>query len=141
QLWTASNVLIAITSPDVNGAYAFGNLPPGFYRVVHIAPVNYVNVAAFPGGNGSLINSQNLQVTVIAGVNSGNNNFLDRIPAPGGGGGGQNTISGTAVRDLDQNGVPNNEPGLAGMTIVLRNSFSTVIGTFVTDVTGSFSFS
>jgi hypothetical protein len=77
-------------------------------------------------------------VSLAAGVNSGSNNFLDRLsgPAPG-----PNTISGFAVRDLNFNGVADNEPGLAGMVVTLRDAFNNPITSVTTNNTGAFSFS
>jgi uncharacterized protein (DUF2141 family) len=126
RLFTLLGAFIAQTTTDVNGAYAFTNLPPGSYQLVQVVPAGL-----FP------LTPNVRTVTVIAGVNQGNINFLDggtTTPV------GTNTISGFAVRDLNFNGVPDSEPGLAGMVITLRNASNAVIGTATTGVTGGFSF-
>jgi hypothetical protein len=127
QLFTQLGVFIAQTTTDANGAYAFTNLPPGSYQVVQVVPAGLVPL------------TPNVRsVTAIAGANQGNVNFLDGGSGPPVG---TNTISGFAVRDLNFNGIPDSEPGLAGMVITLRNAFNSVIATTSTSVTGAFSFS
>ena len=79
-----------------------------------------------------------LAVTVVAGVNQGNINFLDRSTAPGAGG---NTISGFAIRDLNLSGIATDDPGLAGMQVVIADQFGTPLASVVTDITGIFTFS
>jgi hypothetical protein len=126
---------------DNNGGYLFINLPPGTYRVVEVDPLNVVSVGAAAGPGSTVIDANTIQVTVASGFNSGNNLFLDRLfvtpsPPPTG----VNTISGFAVRDTNLDRSPNGEPGLANMTVTLRDAFNNMIGTAVTDVTGAFSF-
>jgi hypothetical protein len=114
------------TTTDVNGAYAFTNVPPGFYEIMQIVPSGLAVVGSNP-----------LAVTAVAGVNQGNNNFLDRSVSVTSG---ANTISGFAIRDLNLNGSPNNDPGLAGMQITLINQFGTALASVVTNATGIFTF-
>ena len=57
------------------------------------------------------------------------------------GGAVRDMLGGFAIRDLNFNGVPDNEPGLAGMTLTLRNASSLVIASTTTNSTGAFSFS
>jgi large repetitive protein len=87
--------------------------------------------------NAFVVDANTIQVQVVSGVNSGNNNFLDRLNAPAPG---SNTISGFAIRDVNLNGSASGEPGLAGMTVVLSDQFGTPLASVVTDVTGAFSF-
>src|SRR5205823_4352496 len=42
QLFTATSVFIAQTTTNVNGAYAFANLPPGSYLISQLVPAGYV---------------------------------------------------------------------------------------------------
>jgi protocatechuate 3,4-dioxygenase beta subunit len=126
QLFTQANTLVGQTTTDVNGAYAFTNVPPGFYEIMQIVPSGLAVVGSNP-----------LAVTAVAGVNQGNNNFLDRSVSVTSG---ANTISGFAIRDLNLNGSPNNDPGLAGMQITLINQFGTALASVVTNATGIFTF-
>src|SRR5206468_2358434 len=47
---------VAQTFTDANGAYAFGNLAPGFYQVMEQVSAGLTPVATFPGVNGFRIN-------------------------------------------------------------------------------------
>jgi protocatechuate 3,4-dioxygenase beta subunit len=127
QLAVFGGPFFTSTVTDVNGAWAFGNLPPGTYVVRMLVPSGYVSVGP-----------TQVTLTVFAGVNNGNNNFLLQLSGPPPG---ANTISGFAIRDQNLSGNPNSEPGLAGMLVVLRDQFSNPIASVVTDVTGAFSFS
>jgi hypothetical protein len=118
---------IAQTTTDANGAYAFTNVPPGFYQVLQIVPFGMVSEGANP-----------LAVMAVSGLNQGNNNFLDRSTGVAAGG---NTISGFAIRDLNLNGIPDSEPGLAGMRVVISDQFGSPLASVVTDITGVFTFS
>jgi hypothetical protein len=125
QLFTQLG-FIAQTTTDANGAYAFPNVAPGFYQVFQVLPSGLVSEGANP-----------LAVTAVSGVNQGNNNFLDRASSPGAGG---NTISGFAIHDLNLNGIADNEPGLAGMLVVISDQFGNSLASVVTDSTGIFRF-
>jgi serine-aspartate repeat-containing protein C/D/E len=139
QLFTQSGIFIAQSTTDLHGAWAFLNVPPGFYRVAEVVPAGYVPVNAFPGPGGGFAESTTaLRITAVAGVNVGSNNFLLQVSGPPPV---SNTISGYAIRDRNLNGVPDGEPGLAGMTVTLRDAFNNAIASVVTGVTGSFSFS
>jgi hypothetical protein len=135
---STGTTLLAATTTGANGFFSFTGLGPGLYRVQEIDPQGYVSLGAFPGPNAIALDANTFQVNVIAGVTSADNNFLDRLIVPPAG---PNTISGFAIRDLNFNGFVNNEPGLAGMTVVLENSVGTPISSVVTDITGAFSFS
>jgi protocatechuate 3,4-dioxygenase beta subunit len=127
RLFTLLGVFIAQMTTDPSGAYSFTNLPPGTYQVVEVVPAGFIAL------------TPNVRtVTVIANVNQNNINFLvgGTVPPVG-----VNTISGFAVRDLNVNGIADNEPGLAGMIVTLRNSANVAIASMTTDVTGIFSFS
>jgi hypothetical protein len=86
-----------------------------------------------------VLDTNSIQVTVAADVDSSGQRFLDQaIGVPPGG---ANTISGYAIRDANLNGRADSELGLAGMQITLSNQFGTPVASAVTDVTGAFSFS
>jgi hypothetical protein len=127
QLAVFGGPFFTSTVTDVNGAWAFGNLPPGTYQVRLVVPAGYVSVGP-----------TTVTLTVFAGVNNGNNNFLLQLSGPPPG---TNTISGFAIEDRNLNGIPNNDPGLAGMLVTLSDQFRNPITSVVTDITGAFSFS
>jgi hypothetical protein len=54
---------------------------------------------------------------------------------------GPNTISGFAIEDRNRSGTPYNDPGLAGMRVVISDQFGHTVGSMVTDITGIFVFS
>jgi hypothetical protein len=137
-LQTMSGGFLAQTFTDVNGAWAFGNLSPGTYRVVEVTPSNLTSVAAFPGPGGFAINADTIQVTVAGGV-YGNNNFLDRLsrvsPTVG-------IISGSVFRDTNGNGivdVPPDQP-VPGVPIQLFTQSGIFIGQTTTDRNGAWAF-
>jgi len=121
-----NNTFVGATTTDANGAYTFTNEPPGSYLVVQSVPNGFAPVSP-----------TTLTVTVVAGANQGNINFLDSSVGPPAG---TTTISGFALRDVALNGNPNGDQGLAGMVVVLSGA-SGQIASAVTDVTGIFSFS
>jgi protocatechuate 3,4-dioxygenase beta subunit len=139
QLFTQLSTFVAQTTTDVNGAYSFTNVPPGFYQVVQLVPAGLVSVAAIPGVNGFPVNGSTtaLDVTVMADVNSGNNNFLDALPLQQ-----FSTISGSVVRDIDGNGVVDVPPDvpIPGVQVLLQTLSGTTLQTFTTDVNGAWAF-
>jgi uncharacterized protein (DUF2141 family) len=139
QLFTQLGVFVTSTTTGANGGFSFAPLPPGTYRVVEVDPANHFSVAAVAGVNGVVLDTNSIQVTVAADVDSSGQRFLDQaIGVPPGG---ANTISGYAIRDANLNGRADSELGLAGMQITLSNQFGTPVASAVTDVTGAFSFS
>src|SRR5207245_8922734 len=103
RLFTQLRTFVGETRTDANGAYAFTNEPAGSYQVVQLLPAGLTSLAAVPGINGANIpgTTRELAVTVVADVNSANNNFLDAsttLPATG-------TISGSVFRDVNGNGM------------------------------------
>jgi protocatechuate 3,4-dioxygenase beta subunit len=137
QLFTQLNVLVAQTTTDANGAYAFANIPPGFYRVVEVVPAGTTASASFAGTNGSVLSSTILQVTSVAGAISGNNNFLLGAPVSV-----TATISGSVLQDNNGTGTINaGDTALQGVVVQLRNQFGSFLANAVTDVNGAYAFS
>jgi uncharacterized surface anchored protein len=138
QLFTSLGAFIASTLTDASGAFSFANLPPGSYQVVELDPLNHFSVGAAAGLNAFVLNANAIQVNVVAGADSSNQRFLDRLavvsPTTG-------SISGTVLQDANLNGaIDAGDVGIAGATVQLF----TQLGVFVTQTTtganGSFSF-
>src|SRR5207247_1495331 len=66
-----NNTFVGATTTDINGAYTFTNEPPGSYLVVQSVPNGFLPVSL-----------TTLTVTVVAGANQGNINFLDSSVGP-----------------------------------------------------------
>src|SRR5262249_21874081 len=112
---------------NLNGAYAFTNVPPGSYLVQQIVPVNFVPLTPTV-----------LPVTSVSGFNNGNNNFLDRAtqvsPTVG-------IISGSVIRDLNGNGfIDSGDAGLPGVTVQLFTQLNAFIAQTTTDANGAYAF-
>ncbi len=114
-----------------NGAYSFGNLPPGQYQVVLTVP---------NGQNPTTPTS--IAVPLISGQSVDTADFGVRAtPAPTG------TIGDFVWSDNDGDGVQDpGEPGLDNITVTLRQdtngdgTYETTVGTTTTDASGNYSF-
>src|SRR5207244_11901494 len=68
QLRDLSGNVLARFITDGNRAYAFPNVSPGTYRVIHIVPANFVAVGASPGLGGAALSANTIQVTIMGGM-------------------------------------------------------------------------
>jgi uncharacterized repeat protein (TIGR01451 family) len=122
----ANGTEIRRTTTDPNGAYLFPDVPNGNYRVE----------VAGPTGLTLTTNNQNLPVN----LSPTNPNF----PTANFGFRAIGTISDRVFLDPDGNGQQNpndpQEPGLPGITVVLRDANGTVIATTTTNENGDYSF-
>src|SRR5207245_2940196 len=124
-----NNTFVGQTTTDVHGAYTFANEPPGSYLVVEGFRSDLVPVSL-----------ATLPVSVVAGVNSANNNFLDRVTPQ------LSTISGSVILDVDHNSVIDVPPAgpdvpIQGVRVVLQPLSGAPQQTFFTDVNGAWAFS
>ncbi|MGH9443399.1 MAG: MSCRAMM family protein [Thermoanaerobaculia bacterium] len=121
-----SSAILATTVTDGSGNFSFANLTPENYALGEVLPDGYRQTA--PGGGGVVF------VTVAPGQNVQDVLFGNQlIPQFG-------AISGMKFNDLNGNGVQDaNEPGLAGVTIVLTAVTGAHVTT-TTDAGGNFSF-
>lgn len=116
---------------DPIGEYAFTGLVPDNYQVAETQPAGYSSVSDSDGGDPDLIGDPT-PITVTAGADSGNNNFVEAI-IPG--------IFGQVRYDTDMDGVlSDTEVGIPGITIELRDENYNIVSTTVTDADGNYAF-
>jgi hypothetical protein len=121
------------TTTDVNGLYAFGNLPPGTYTVSVVTPAGYTPSIANAGSD--LIDSDgpSTVVSLQSGLDDMSNDFGFVVQAPPLG-----AISGFAYWDQNGDGMKNgSEPGIDNVLISLSGPLS---GNTTTQIDGSYSF-
>jgi uncharacterized protein (DUF2141 family) len=112
-----------VTSSD--GSFSFNSVPFGTYTLTETVPAGFKQTA--PAAPGTISATLDFGHQTVTGLLFGN----QALPA---------TISGTKFNDLNGNGVRDTgEPGLAGVTIQLRNSVGLTTST-TTDASGNFSF-
>ncbi len=122
---------IKLTKPDgsevstltgKDGSYKFENLAPGSYTVSEVLKAGWS--ATSPAGGSQKVN---LATNDVNGVNFGNKATTF-------------SISGKKFNDLNENGVNDGEPGLAGWTINLEQPAGNVIKTMNTAADGTYRF-
>ncbi len=121
-LLDATGLVIASTLTNPGGAYVFSGIAPGNYRIIESPPGGFT-----PDTPASL------NVAVPA---SGllNRNFGLITPNP-------NSLAGNVFIDLDNDALQQpGEPGLAGITVALRDSGNNVVATTNTAADGSYIF-
>jgi protocatechuate 3,4-dioxygenase beta subunit len=139
QLRSSSfGVLLAQTTTNSSGAYAFTGLGAGTYQVAEVDPAGVVSVDAIPGTGGLRLSANALQVSLGAGGVSSGNNFLDRAtvvsPAVG-------SVSGQVRRDDNGNSViDTGDPALGGVTVELFTQLNTLVDATFTDTAGVYQF-
>jgi protocatechuate 3,4-dioxygenase beta subunit len=123
NLLNSSSQVVATTTTDSHGDYAFTITSPGTYKVQEILQSGYALTAPASGTyTKTLASGQS-----ISGLDFGDFQSV--------------TLSGEVYSDLNDNGVLNSgEPGLPGWTVNLLNSSSQVVGTATTDSGGDYSF-
>ena len=134
--------ILATTTTNANGTYAFTNLNPGAYEVEFIAPTGDIFTAQNAALTGTAtINSEanattgiTAPVTLTAGQTNNNVNAgLQIKPA---------ALGSTVFLDANRDGLlDNGETGIAGVTVELLNSTgTTILATTTTNATGNYAF-
>lgn len=135
ELRNGSNVLIATTRTKADGTYAFGSLSDGNYTVT-------VVTSSLPNGGVGLTNTAdpddgmaNKSAVTISGGNINlTQDFGYQASSP-------NTIAGTIWNDINADGtLTESASGIAGISVVLRDSSGDIVGTTVTGSNGDYSF-
>ncbi len=134
----SGTTVLATTTTDATGHYAFTGLTPGQYEVQFVAPTGGVFTTPLQGGNtgtDSDANSAGLTapVTLVSGQNDTTIDAGIYQPA---------ALGDYVWLDANANGVQDgDEAGIAGVTVTLENaSGTTVLATTTTDATGHYAF-
>jgi hypothetical protein len=132
--------LVDTVSTDATGNYIFRGIDPTAYEVVvntATLPPNFdPNPTGDPDGDGD---NRSLPIPIAPGDVFVNADFGYRLDPAGAETG--SDIGDLIWLDADGDGVPDaGEPGIAGVTVELRDELDRVIATTVTDATGSYRF-
>ncbi|MBK8347126.1 MAG: carboxypeptidase regulatory-like domain-containing protein [Saprospiraceae bacterium] len=130
-----TGTVVATTTTDASGNYQFLNVAPGNYNVVETQPANYLSVSDVdatpdPDGNDGTTPNDIIPVTLAAGENDNDNNFVEEQPG---------SISGTVTADTNNDNI--GDTPLANVTLQLKDAVTgAVIATTTTNAQGQYSF-
>ena len=118
------------TVTDADGNYQFTGLPKGTYRVSIVDPnagdlAGLTNTQAYKG-RGATLATVTISDASVQGVDFG---FVK--PA---------TIGDRVWNDQDHNGVDNGEPGVPGVTVILKDASGNEVARTTTDANGNYRF-
>ena len=141
NLYTDAGALIGTTTTDGTGYYSFTDLQPGNYVVEFpttldsgLCVLTSANQGSDPiDSDADTSTGRTTTITLIAGQNDDTIDAGFIYPLA--------SIGDYVWKDLNRNGLQDNgEPGIANVTVRLRNATGTEVGTTQTDGTGWFSF-
>ena len=131
SLFDCSNNLIATTVSDADGQFSFENINEGDYYI------RFENLSGFEIGSGSgsdVDNSNGIGTTACMNFNGTTNVEAGFIPL--------STIGDFLWLDADENGIQGaNDPGIAGMNVILEDANGNQLLTVTTDTDGLYIFS
>ena len=111
---------VATTLTDTNGEYLFEGVPAGDYTVAETNNPAYGDVSDVDGANDNTIT-----VTLPAGGNSEDNDFVDEL----------SSIEGTVFVDTDNDDA--GDTNLSGVTITLLDSNGALVASTTTNATAT----
>jgi protocatechuate 3,4-dioxygenase beta subunit/methionine-rich copper-binding protein CopC len=124
DLLDASDSVVATTTSDASGNYAFDNIGPGSYTVQEELQPGWIQTFPAPPGTYSF--------TAASGNDQGGLSFGNFQLV---------TLAGTVYNDLDGNGqLDPGDPGLSGWTVNLLDSGGSLIATTTSDASGNYAF-
>jgi hypothetical protein len=144
--------LLRTTTTNASGVYSFGNLAAGCYTVNVLLPGGFQFSPQDQGGNDNTDSDVNPGNGMTSAINLGAGQNLDTVdaginqpvaptatptptPAPQLG-----SIGDTVFRDANGNGVQDGEPGVANVTVQLKDCSGNVLQSTTTNSSGSYSF-
>ena len=144
--------LLRTTTTNASGIYSFGNLAAGCYLVNVVLPGGFQFSPQDQGGNDTLDSDVNPANGTTNAINLGAGQNIDTVdaginqpvaptatptntPAPQLG-----SIGDTVFRDNNGNGVTDGEPGVANVTVQLKDCSGNVLQTTTTNSNGNYSF-
>ena len=144
--------LLRTTTTNASGIYSFGNLAAGCYLVNVVLPGGFQFSPQDQGGNDTLDSDVNPANGTTNAINLGAGQNIDTVdaginqpvaptatptntPAPQLG-----SIGDTVFRDNNGNGVQDGEPGVANVTVQLKDCSGNVLQTTTTNSNGNCSF-
>ncbi|MBK9743571.1 MAG: carboxypeptidase regulatory-like domain-containing protein [Saprospiraceae bacterium] len=128
---------VATDVTDASGNYEFLNVAPGQYTIMEVQPTGYnsvsdVDATPDPDGNDGATPNDMIPVTVTAGENDNDNNFIEENLA---------SLGNYVWEDKDADGIQEaGEPGIANVVVRLFNSAGIQVAFKVTDNSGYYLF-
>lgn len=142
-LYTSTGVLYQSTITADNGSYLFTDVPAGSYYLVITQPAGYVITTKDAGGDvvDSDFDPATSKTALFTVTASTQNLSLDAGLYVTPNTGASASVGDKVWLDLNNNNLQDaGEPGVAGVTVRLRNSSGVVIATTTTDVFGNYIF-
>ena len=138
KLYDSNNAVLATTTTDVNGAYAFTNLLTGTYTVGFTPPANYLFTTSNVGDDASdsdpLAGTNRTAAVTLASGQTDNTVDAGFYAAA--------SIAGFVRADQNGNGAveADDTNGIAGVTVRLQDASANTVATATTSANGSYSF-
>ncbi|MFP4931122.1 SdrD B-like domain-containing protein [Staphylococcus coagulans] len=132
----SNGTVIETTETNANGKYSFDNLPNGTYKVDFETPNNYSPTT--PNVGNDALDSDG-PADALAIISDGNNLTVDqgfyRTEQP------KYNVGDKVWEDTNKDGIQDdNEPGIANVTVTLKDADGNIIGTEVTDENSKYLF-
>ena len=134
ELYNQQNQLVAFTTTNGDGSYAFRNLAPGQYTVKEIQPAGYLQGGQKAGSGGGIDSTQDLihSIAIGAGQQLTDYNFCEQLPA---------SLSGVVFVDPNMDCIQSpGEESLSGVRVELLDEQGRFLQATTTDSEGRYRF-